>query len=337
MSNEIDPKLKARLDELKDVPARDPQVAARGRARFLAQAASTLAPVSKWEKVRHMGWILNPGKENFAVMKAVVVVVIALALLIGGTATVYAAQDDLPNEPLYGLKLFTENARLLANTDPDREVEMLMELVQTRLQEMTAMANEGETIPAQVALRLEQHIQQALQVAAGMDDAAMLGALERIRATLQEQDRLMEQAQERLMTQSQDQANEETSQVMLQTRETIESRLRLVEEGTIDPEGFRNTVRTEYELRTGQTETPADQQGNGAGGDEGTPGDPNGGQGTPAPGSGNGDGSCSDCTCTPIGSAVQHGTPTPGAGNGTPNATMTPEPQGSGGGGGNHP
>jgi hypothetical protein len=321
MNDEIDPKLKARLDELKDVPARDPHAAARGRARFLAEAASRLAPVSVPVKGRRREWKPFTGKENFVVMKAVIAIVIALSLLIGGTATVYAAQDDLPNEPLYGLKLFTENARLWANTDPGMEVELLMQFVQTRVQEMNAMAMEGETPPAQVTQRMEQHIQQALQVAAGMDDDAMQGALERIRTTLQEQERLMIQAQA--------QTDEETSQAMTQARETIESRIRMVDEGVADPQGFRNTIRTEQELHTGWTETPPGQQGNGAGSGTGTP--------PTDTGNGNGDGNGSDTGGDGSGSDNPPGTPTPKAGNGTPMPVHTPDPHGSGGEGGNKP
>lgn len=318
MNDEIDPKLRARLDELKDVPARDHHAAARGRARFLAEAASRLAPVSIPVKGRHREWKTFTVKENFAVMKAVIAVVIALSLLIGGTATVYAAQDDLPNEPLYGLKLFTENARLWANTDPGMEVELLMQFVQVRVQEMNAMAMEGETPPAQVTQRLEMHIQQALQVAAGMDDDAMQGALERIRTTLQEQ--------ERLMTQAQAQTDEESSQAMTQARETIENRIRMVDEGVADPQGFRNTIRTEQELHTGWTATPPGQQGNGSGSGTGTPTD-----------TGNGNGSGSDGSGDGSGSDNKPGTPTPGAGNGTPMTVHTPDPHGSGGEGGNKP
>ena len=187
------------------------------------------------------------------------------------------------------------------------------------------MAALGETPPPQVTQRMEMHIQQALQIAAGMDDDAMQGALERIRTNLQEQ--------ERLMTQAQTQADEETSQAMLQARETIEQRIRLVDEGTTDPEGFRNTIRTEQEVRTSWTETPPGQQGNGTG--KGTPTDTGNGNGNGSDDSGNGSGSGGDGSSG--NSDEKPGTPTPGAGNGTPNPVKTPDPHGSGGEGGNKP
>jgi len=307
MNEEIDSKLKARLDELKDVPARNPQVAARGRARFLAEAASRLAPVSLPVNRRHRGWKIFTGKENFALMKAVIAAVIALTLILGGTATVYAAQDDLPNEPLYGLKLFTENIRLWANTDPEMEVELLMQFVQLRVQEMNAMAMEGETPPPQVELRLEKQIQQALQVAAGMNDDGMQGTLERIQTKLQEQVQLMTQLQ------AQAQVDPQTNMTMTQARETIEARLRMVDEGMADPQGFRNTIRMEQEVRAYQTVTPPVQNGSNPPPTD----DPDDTNGNGAGGSGSGSGSGSD--------------------NGNPDPAQTPDPQGSGGGNGNKP
>ena len=59
----LDQELKDTLDSLRPVPARDPQLAARGRAAFLAEAASlrksdtpiAVIPVSERLEKRHIG------------------------------------------------------------------------------------------------------------------------------------------------------------------------------------------------------------------------------------------------------------------------------------------
>ena len=98
---ETDPRLLALLDELKPFPARNPGAAARTRAHFLAEA------VSAGEKQRHRLWNIFEQKEQFA-MKLIVSTLVIAALLFAGSATVSAAQDDLPNQPLYAVKLMAE-------------------------------------------------------------------------------------------------------------------------------------------------------------------------------------------------------------------------------------
>jgi hypothetical protein len=321
MNDNRDPKPEKALDALRTVPERDPHAAARGRARFLAEAAD-LAPVSARQRRRQRGWNPLTRKERFA-MNVLVSILVATALLLGGgAATVQAAQNDLPGQALYPVKIFSEDARLYFTSNPQEEVDLLMQLVQTRVGEMTALAAQGGIVPGDVQLRLEQHIEQALQTAAGMDDANMAGALLQIRTTLQTQTQTMLQAQ----------SSGEADQIMTQTREMLEERLRLVDSGFADPQGFRNTVRQEEENRSGQTETPTPGTGNGQGepqpsvtpGPHGTPtgepGGPNQPDQTPGPGGGSGQGS---------GEGTGSGS---GGGPGP-----QPTPGGQGGQGGNHP
>ncbi|KAF0108018.1 MAG: hypothetical protein FD146_1316 [Anaerolineaceae bacterium] len=307
-NDEINPQLIARLEELRNVPARDPHTAARGRARFLAQAAAA-APVSAREGRRHKDWRLLSRKERL-VMNTVISIVVTLVVLLSGGVTVAAAQDDLPNQPLYQVKLSSEDARLWLNADPQTEVGLLMQLVQTRVSEMNALAAMGVTPPAQVKERLEQHLQQAFQIAAGMEDAAMQGALVEMQNTFREQLQIMNAAQT--------QNSGETAQVMLQVRAMLENRLRLVEAGMADPQGFQNTYRHEEELRIGQTGTPQ-PSGTPVPGGNGNGGNGNGGPGTvtpPLPGG----------TETPQGTEEPGATPTPCS----PDYMQTPTPGESG-------
>ena len=96
-----DMKIEDRLEELKAVSPRNPGQAARGRANFLSEGAKYRQAVSPNAKVRQSGWIfLINRKEKFA-MNALVSLVLAAALVLGGGATAVAAQDDLPNQSLY--------------------------------------------------------------------------------------------------------------------------------------------------------------------------------------------------------------------------------------------
>lgn len=182
-------------------------------------------------------------------MNLVIALVVAFVMALGGGGVVYASQDDLPGEPLYGVKLFMEDVQLSVNSDPQAKLTMLMEMTQRRVEEITALASQGEAVPQEVQQRLEAQLQQALQTAAGMGDAQMLGALQQIQSQVQ--------LQMQVMTVLQNQAQGETRQAAEKVRLMLETRLRQCDEGLADLQGLRNTLRNEAEIRQGQTETPA--------------------------------------------------------------------------------
>jgi uncharacterized membrane protein YgcG len=231
----------ALLDELKPVPARNPQIAARARARFLADA------VSVRDKRRLSIWTIFQQKENFA-MKLIMSTFVIVGLLFGGSATVSAAQDDLPNEPLYQIKLVSEDVQLWLISDPVAQVEMLMQQAQTRTEEMAALASRGNTPPAELTIRTQERIQRAIQLAASLDNASQTVALQQIRTRLQ--------TQEQLMTHLQDGTCPACEPVLQQTREMLQLHLRQLENGLADPETFQNQNQHQNQNQVRTTQTP---------------------------------------------------------------------------------
>lgn len=242
--DKLDPRLAALLDEIKPASARNPQAAARARSRFVAQA------VSASEERRHNWWTtIFQQKEKFA-MNMLMSALVILGLLFGGSATVSAAQDDLPNQPLYQLKLMSENAKVWLASDPGLKIEMLMEQVQTRTEEMAALTLAGITPPAELTIRTQERIQQALHIASSLDDASMVVAMEQIRTHLQ--------TQEQLMIRLQDGSCTECEPILQQTREMLHNQLGQIESDLIDPEAFRNQNQNQNQVRTTQTPLATD-------------------------------------------------------------------------------
>lgn len=168
---------------------------------------------------------------------------VVLGLLFGGSATVSAAQDDLPTQPLYQIKLVSEDAKVWFESDPTLKIEMLMEQAQTRTEEMAALTLAGVTPPADLAIRAQDRIQQALQLTATLDDATMLATLERIRTHLQTQDQLMLQLQDGTCT--------ECEPILQRTRDMLHTQLGQVEDSLANPNQFRN--QNQNQVRTTQT------------------------------------------------------------------------------------
>ena len=105
-------------------------------------------------------------------MKLIVSTLVIVGLLFGGGATVSAAQDDLPNQSLYQLKLMSEDVHLWFVSDPAQEVNLLMEQVQARVEEMEALTAQNIVTPQGVSIRAEERIQQALRVASAVASPA---------------------------------------------------------------------------------------------------------------------------------------------------------------------
>ncbi len=317
------PELRERLDILRELPVRDPSNAAAGRVAFLEQARSLRQPVSVSRKQRLKGWKPILGKER-SPMTTIVSIFIALAVALGGVGTTaYAAQDSLPNEPLYPVKEFTEDARLALTSSSEGEADLLMDYVQERVREIQALVESGEVVPPETAARLQTHLNLALQNASELGGHAMLQTLEQLRIMTQTQLKTLQQLGQ----------GEGGSEEVLQaaTRAMIQAQ-RSAEDGLENPVQFRlrrssdsGNVSGEHDS-TGSETGAGTTSGQGAGGENagasgqgygdgsGDGGDANGsgfgdgtGEGGDANGDGKGDGTPGDCTqdCVPIGEPQQ--------------------------------
>jgi len=70
--------------------------------------------------------------------------VIAALLLVGGGGTVVAAQNDLPGDALYNIKLATEHVRDALTLNQTKRVELDSEVASKRLQEAEALVNKTD-------------------------------------------------------------------------------------------------------------------------------------------------------------------------------------------------
>lgn len=130
-------------------------------------------------------------------MNVLVTLVLVASLTLGGAgATVYAARDSLPNAPLYGVKLAAEDLRLELERSPQTQLTTLLELAQTRAQEMLRLAQAGEAVPPAVASRLQTHLAAALHEAAQLGDLELTEALLQIEQQTQTQLQILAQARQ---------------------------------------------------------------------------------------------------------------------------------------------
>ena len=313
----LDPRFKEKLAVFGSVPSRDPQAAARGRADFLlqaqamAEAAKLSEAVSETQTGRHKGWIQNlpnlfQRKEGSPMFASLVSILVVVSLFLGGTgATVFAAQGSLPNQPLYGVKILSEDLRLDLAGDPQDQLELNLAFAERRMEEFNATFQRGAPLSEAVLARYRQQLDQALKLACGLDDPQLARVLERIRLNLHSQEQALEHLQGL--------AGPQAEAGLARAQDMIRTRLRRVEDGLRNPQGFRKQAGGQQPGQEIPGGPSASQVPAGGAGSSYGPGPFV--TGTPTPGSGYGPGPGPDASVTP-GSGERYG---PG-----PNPSHTP-------------
>jgi hypothetical protein len=215
-----------RMEALRPSPDRDPGAATAGRQAFLEEAASQAVsrPALSRPRVRTF-----EGRKEIRPMSAVIGLLVALFLMFGGGATALAAQDALPHNALYGVKMATEDLRFKMTRDPAQQIDLLEDWADRRVQEMDELTRAGEGIPMETTLRLKTQLAETLRIAAQLQDADLASALLRLQTRLEIQLRSMEQLR-----------TADPSGVALQTAQQAMIRTHAEIQGALeDPAAFR--------------------------------------------------------------------------------------------------
>jgi hypothetical protein len=335
--NEIDPSLHKKLKSLQTIPTRAPSKAVEGRALFLKQAEETARGVTGTSKRRHIGWMqsiqskfLFRRKEHSPMFSTFGTIMLIVALVFGGSGvTVAAAQNSMPDQLLYNLKLLSESTLLNLTSSPESQFNLALGFETRRADEILTIFGSGGVLSAEVVTRFQNQIDQAIRLALNLSDDQVPQAFEQLQTRLQ--------TQQQSFIQVQANGSSTAEAAMIQTREMIQERLQILETGKNNYLQLRDQLQQQDQLNNRNQQnlsTPAGQ------GSQNAPGRGAGNpwtSGTPTPGSSYGPGSgTGDCvTCTPSGigqggNPYTTGTPTPGSGYG-PGDQITPMPGGQGG------
>ncbi|HMN13075.1 MAG TPA: DUF5667 domain-containing protein, partial [Bellilinea sp.] len=189
ISEEQDFEIVSLVKKLQQSPERDQRAATGGRAIFLAEAQMYPLPVSIPPKRRHIEWKTFFFRKANPKMATISTLILIFTLLFGGTgATVYAAQNSLPDETLYPVKLMTEDIRVGLSPRSDDRLELALQFAQKRLDEMLAMNQAGYHPATTIGDRWEYQVQSALRLTANMNETAFTQTLNQVRERLMEQE-----------------------------------------------------------------------------------------------------------------------------------------------------
>jgi predicted nucleic acid-binding protein len=244
---QIDPRLETLLDELRDVPARDPRRAAQGRAKFLSQAVAIREEaVSPLPIMRLREWFDKIKQPKEIKMTTLMTILTIAGLILGGGAgTVYASQDSLPNDTLYAVKIASENIQLQFANSAEEKFELHAEHAQRRTEEIAALLEEGAVPPEDVALHLQEEIRAMLQLTSEMEGAAQTQAMQRTQTMLQAQLLLIDNLD------LPEDALLEAEQIRDRTRLQIRDAL-LLAEADAEALGLQVQTQTQTQMQMGQ-------------------------------------------------------------------------------------
>lgn len=253
--NGLNEHLEGLLNRFRMVAPLDPQAVADERAKFLAQGETFRTAVSQRSNRRHNGWINNLShsfqrKERIPMLNALIAMIVTLTIVFGGAgATVYAAQGSMPDQPLYPVKTWSEDSRISLAGSAQGKLDMTLEFTDRRVAEVIKLQATGKSIPAGVTNRLQQELNAALQIAAGMDDPKMVQALAQIR----QQAEIQSQIVASVVNAGPNQGDPTLARI----QERLQEQVRLAAAGEADPQGFRIQVGDRDRLnRPSQTPQP---------------------------------------------------------------------------------
>jgi len=307
---EVDPKLDAYIQALHRTAPRNPQLAARAREKFLAEAAqityrapsvsiSMLSRLDKWMATLKSFRLVNQKERNPMFNLFITVLLVLGAVLGGGATTVAAAQTAQPDQTLYPVKTWSEDLRLGWETDPQAKFDLALKFTVRRAEEIKTMLAAGGIVPEPVLARFENQQQQELQMAAGMPDDLAKPAFEQVHNQSRQQVQVMQQLQL---------DNPACEQIRARVQTMLQVQVRASETGIENPDLLRDQLRLRDRDKIHQNTTGAEtidvETGTTANGNPWT-------TGTPTPGSGYGPGpGGSQNPWTDV-------TPTPGSGYGS--------------------
>lgn len=171
-------------DTIENCLARYPRHAERLRPLLMLAQRVFATPVTSprpwaetnaWNAVRTRAAELRSGKRRrarsvnagawLARLAASLVIVLLMLGAAGGAA--FAAQDTLPDSPLYRVKLAGEDVRLWFVFDEKHEAEILLDQSGQRMEEMMALVQRGKPIPENVLSDLRERNDRAAGILEG--------------------------------------------------------------------------------------------------------------------------------------------------------------------------
>ncbi len=250
--NEMDEFGKRTFAPLRSTPPLDSQAILDAKAKYLLEGenlrqAITLEPGGEVTRQKYHNifrvWQYKP------VMKALVAVLLAFAVILAGSSfTVFASQGSLPGQVLYPVKSWSEDVRFSLTSSTDTKLRLTLNLTNRRMEEISVLLASGKKVNEQTTDRFQRELDDALQLAAQLDDIQMQHALGEIKSQAEKQGITIQELINKLPPQA--------DPAVLKLQERLNVQVQLSNAGETDPKKFRVQVHERQEKNQGPKHTP---------------------------------------------------------------------------------
>ena len=228
------------LAPIKDTPALEPAIQAEEKAKFMQLGvdlrASAILDQNITSHSQSSGTsVAKQGKLSISLFKVLVITLLVLVFVAVSSISVYAAQSSLPGEPLYSIKSFSEDIRLSLTFSTQTKLNLTLDLTNRRMGEIRSLIADGRSVPVQAANRYQHELEDALQLAAQLDDTQLKNALNQVRISAQDQGLTVEELKLQQPNQN--------STAFLRLQERLQEQVQLSTIGEKDPQEFRKEIR----------------------------------------------------------------------------------------------
>lgn len=133
------------------------------------------------KKIKHLKF----GKSALLIIVSTLTV---CGLILGSWGTVYAAENSLPGDPLYAVKLTKEDLQLALTSDSQAKIELLTTFADHRAEEAATLASQGQAVPDELQTLVNEYLIELTVLTATMDEATQQEVLEGVQRHLRPRD-----------------------------------------------------------------------------------------------------------------------------------------------------
>jgi hypothetical protein len=222
---------------------------AAGRERMLAEAGRLKAQAASHPlSAGHSAAIQKPQrrrKMKFVLAYKIITVVTAIVLgtTAAGGGVALAANDSLPGDALYPVKLFAEDVRLALTVDPAAQARLSLAFAAQRGEEMQQLMARSEPVPEEAIARMARYTEQVMAQVAQAQPEDVPGLLERVMERTRAQEQVLEQVRAR--------APEETQPALRRALEEMKRAYETASAAQGDAQRFQKEYQRRYEATPG--------------------------------------------------------------------------------------
>ncbi len=254
--DELDEFGKRMLAPLRSAPPLDSQAITDVKAKYLLEGENLRQLISSQpvgEEPKQRKNTIFGTLQHKPVMKALVAVLLAfVVILVGSSFTVFASQSSLPGEALYQVKSWSEDVRLSLISSPDARLGLTLYFINRRMDEISSLMAGGYNVDEQTTDRFRRELEDALQLAAQLDDTQMQHALGEIKSQAEKQRMTMAELINKLPPQAEP--------AVLKLQERLNEQVMLSSVGEKDPKEFRVQVHERREKQQKHSTEPGQSQ-----------------------------------------------------------------------------